>query len=434
MTNRPLEIAIAGLGNRGLDSYAKGAHLFPDKMKIVAVADLDPRKVEKAAREYGIPPERCFSSAEEMLEQDKLADAMFIMTHDRQHVGQALPAIRKGYDLLLEKPISPVLEECRELERVAHEYGRHVVICHVLRYTPFYRRLKDLLDAGVIGEIIHVSACEDVGYYHMAHSFVRGNWNNDQTTSPIMLQKCCHDMDLYLWLTGKQCKNVSSFGSLRYFRPENAPEGSAARCVDCGAPKQSCVFDAEKIYLTNRLTGIERGNTEWPCNVLCVYPTVENVHKALEEGPYGRCVFRCDNNVVDHQVVNLRMTDDSTLSFTLCGFANFRSERSAKFMGTLGKIVADLTTSTISVHRFGEDEPEVIRIDVDDYLGHGGGDEGLLRDFCSLLLEGKQNSGITSVEQSLQSHYIALAADQSRKANGLVIDLDEFKNGKEDQA
>ena len=427
MINRPLEVAIAGLGNRGLDSYAKGAKLFPDRMKIVAVADVDPRKVEKAAREYNVPKERCFSSAEELLAQDKLADAMFIMTQDRQHVQHALPAIRKGYHLLLEKPISPDLAECLEIERVAREYERHVVVCHVLRYTPFYRRLKQLLDAQVIGEIIHVSACEDVGYYHMAHSFVRGNWNNDQTTSPIILQKCCHDMDLYLWLTGKKCKSVSSFGSLSYFNREHAPEGATDRCTHCGAPKKDCVFDAEKIYLTNPLTGIEKGNLDWPCNVLTVYPTVENVRQALEEGPYGRCVFFCDNNVVDHQVVNLLMDDAFTLNFSLCGFANQRSERCAKFMGTMGKIVADLTTSTITIQRFGEFKPETIHIDVDDYLGHGGGDEGLLEDFCSLLLEGKQNSGITSVEHSLQSHYIALAAEHSRKNHGAVVELDEFK-------
>ena len=203
---RQLTVALAGLGSRGKDTYAKTAKLFPEKMKIVAIADIDPAKVAEVAREYDVPAQRCFSSAEELLAQDKLADLMFITTQDRQHVGHALPALKKGYDLLLEKPVSPKLEECRELLKTAQACGRKVVVCHVLRYTPFYTKLKEILDEGTIGDVVTVMGIENVGYWHQAHSFVRGNWRNSDQSSPMILQKCCHDMDILLWLTGKSCR------------------------------------------------------------------------------------------------------------------------------------------------------------------------------------------------------------------------------------
>lgn len=201
---RKLTVALAGLGSRGKDCYAKSAHLIPDKMEIVAIADIDPAKVAEVAREYNVPAERCFTSAEELIAQDKLADVMFITTQDRQHVAQAIPALQKGYDLLLEKPVSPELDECRELVKTAQEYNRKVVVCHVLRYTPFYSKVKEIIDSGKIGDVVSIMAIENVGYWHQAHSFVRGNWRNSETTSPMILQKCCHDMDLYLWLANKK--------------------------------------------------------------------------------------------------------------------------------------------------------------------------------------------------------------------------------------
>lgn len=260
-----LTVAIAGLGSRGKDVYAQAQKKFPGKMKIVAVADIDPEKVEIAAKEFDVPKEGCFKSAEEMLEQDKLADVMFIATQDRQHVGHAIPALRKGYHLLLEKPISPLLAECRELVKVAKECDRRVVVCHVLRYTPIYQKVKELLDAGEIGAIVSIMASENVGWWHMAHSFVRGNWCNSNETSPMILQKCCHDMDLYLWLAGKTCDSISSYGDTYLFKEEKAPEGCAMRCLDCKI--KGCPFNAEDIYLNSEVTGVKGGNKNWPANV-----------------------------------------------------------------------------------------------------------------------------------------------------------------------
>lgn len=425
---KKIKVALAGLGNRGKDNYAKCAKLFPEKMEIVAIADIDPDKVADVAKEYGIPKSHCFSSAEEMLEQEKLADAMFITTQDKQHIGHAIPALKKGYHLLLEKPISPVLEECQEIVRVANECKKMVVVCHVLRYTPFYTKLKEVIDSGMVGDIVSVMAIENVGYYHHAHSFVRGNWRNSDMTSPMILQKCCHDMDLYLWLTGKTCQSVSSFGSNYLFKKECAPAGAATRCMEQCQAKDDCPFDAEKIYLLDKKIGAKNGNTGWPLNVLTLHPTVESVTEAIKTGPYGRCVYACDNNVVDHQVVNLNMTDGSTIHLTMCGFTSSFS-RHAKLMGTKGDIVADMEKNTIEIAVYGK---EKIVIDVsklsDDFSGHGGGDRRMVEEFIDILLGIKDKTpSITSVEDSVESHYCSLAAEESRLHNGKCIHLDTYR-------
>lgn len=432
-----ISFALAGLGSRGKEVYAKAIAAHPDKMEIAAIADIDPEKVRATARMYGIPEERCFSSVEEMLEQDRLADVMVIATQDRQHVGHAVPALRKGYHLLLEKPISPDLKECREIVRVARECGRKVVVCHVLRYTPIYRKVKEILSSGKIGDIVSIMAVENVGWFHMSHSFVRGNWNNSDTTSPMILQKCCHDMDLYLWLADKQCRSLSSFGSTYLFKEENAPEGCAERCTDGCKVKDTCPFNAESIYLDNRLIGYRKGNRIWPLDVLTQEPTEENIMKALKTGPYGRCVYQCDNNVVDHQVVNLNMTDGSTMSFTMCGFTADIA-RYARFYGTKGELIVNMDSNTlenneIRIRMFAPDIPEET-IDVsslsDDFSGHGGGDVVMVEEFADILLGNrKESSAITSLEHSAESHYCALAAEESRLRGGDVVYLDTYRKG-----
>ena len=432
-----IKVAIAGLGSRGKDVYARALERFSDKVEITAVADIDAQKTAIAARRYHIPEERCFASAEELLEQDRLADVMVIATQDRQHVGHAIPALRKGYHLLLEKPVSPFLEECVELARVAKECERMVVVCHVLRYTPIYRKVKEILDSGKIGEVVSIAASENVGWYHMAHSFVRGNWRNSDETSPMILQKCCHDMDLYLWLAGKTCESVSSYGSTYLFKEENAPEGSTAYCLDGCSHRGICPFDAESIYLDNEKIGCRKGNHGWPLDVLVEAPTEEDVLETLRNGRYGRCVYHCDNNVVDHQVVNLQMTDGSTMSFTMSGFSQ-NIERIAVFYGTKGQLDVTMGSSgkadsRLEVRMFTPDCP-VERINVselaDDFSGHGGGDAVMVEEFLQILLgERVSSSAVTTLEQSLESHYCALAAEQSRLRGGQVVWLDEMRRG-----
>lgn len=407
----------------------------PDKMKIVAIADIDPEKVKLTAEEYDVPMSHCYESAEDMLKEEKLADVMIIATQDRQHVGQAIKALKKGYHLLLEKPISPDLGECRKISEVAKECKREVVVCHVLRYTPIYQKVKEILDAGTIGDVISIMAIENVGWFHQAHSFVRGNWANSDETSPMILQKCCHDMDLYLWLAEKTCRSLTSYGDLNYFTPEHAPEGCTGRCLEGCKAKEKCIFDAEKIYLEHERIGYRQGNRGWPLDVLVPSgPTEEKLIEALKTGPYGKCVFHCNNNVVDHQVVNLNMTDGTTMSFTMCGFTA-ETSRYAKFMGTRGEVIVDMQPdekeSKIVIEYFDPGRTKEV-IDVaalsDDFSGHGGGDNKMVEEFLDIISgEKTESTYITSLDRSLQSHYCALAAEYSRLHDGKAVEIDTFR-------
>lgn len=421
---KKITVAIAGLGSRGKDTYAKTVKLFADRMELVAIADIVPEKVEEVSKEYHIPKERCFDSAESLLKEERLADVLFICTMDRQHYGHAIPALKKGYHLLLEKPVSPDLAECREIEETAKRYNRHVVVCHVLRYTPFYGELKRLIDAGTIGDVVSIQAIENVAYWHQAHSFVRGNWRNSEETSPMILQKSCHDMDILLWLAGKRCERVSSFGSLRLFKPECAPKGAALRCLDGCKAKDNCPFDAERFYITD---GVLKGKIGWPMDVLALHPTEESIRAALQTGPYGRCVYHCDNNVVDHQVVNLELSGGATVSFTMCAFTS-RSHREIKIMGTKGDITASMGDNIIDVGVFGKEHRYIdVKKLASDLSGHAGGDNRMVSELLDLVA-GKTDgtTALTSIDRSLESHYVALAAEYSRLHHGEAVEIAHF--------
>ena len=314
--NKPVTFAICGCGNRGLEAYATFQTQHPEKMKIVAGADSRPGQLALLRERYGVAENMCFSSDEELLNQPKLADVMIISTQDRQHVPEALQALDKGYHILLEKPISPELDQCIALREKAKETGRIVVVCHVLRYTKFYSTLEQLLRRGDIGKIQTIDAMEHVGYWHYAHSFVRGNWRRSDETSPMILAKSCHDMDILRWLAGEKCLRVQSFGGLDYFRAENAPAGAALRCLDGCKARDNCPYDAEKLYVTGERCSFKKVGDGWPCNVLASEPTEEKVWDAIRTSPYGRCVFHCDNDVVDHQTVNMEFENNINATFT----------------------------------------------------------------------------------------------------------------------
>lgn len=428
--NKKIKAAIYGAGARG-SHYARCCQEFSDEIEVVAIADMKAERVAELAEELHIPKEQCFSSGEEMLEKERLADVMFICTQDREHFKPAVEAMKKGYHLLLEKPVSPFAKEYGDLLRISREMNRQVIVCHVLRYTPFYQKIKEMIESGMIGDVVSIQAMESVLWWHQAHSYVRGNWRNSEETSPMILAKCCHDLDLLLWLSGKRCKQVSSFGSLKVFKSENAPEGSAEFCVNCSV-RENCPYDAEKIYLYNERTGVASGNNQWPCDVLTLEPTVETVRRAIEKGPYGRCVYHCDNNVVDHQVVIMEMEDSSTADLTMCAFT--AGSRSIDVMGTLGEIKGNLDENYIKVLPFGgktmkyhaEDLLDGISMTYDPY-GHGGGDKRLIRDLINLMKEnGETSSSLTTLERSLESHYVALAAEESRVLSGRPVELKKF--------
>ena len=420
-----MEFVLLGAGQRGM-IYARYAQRKGHG--IAAVAEKDPVKREIAQREFHIPAEKCFAEAADLLAQPKLGDAAIIATMDRDHFGQAMPAMEKGYHLLLEKPISPVPEETLAIEEKARETGRRVVVCHVLRYSPFFREIKKQLDAGAVGRIISVQHNENIGNFHMAHSFVRGNWRRSDIASPLIMQKSCHDMDLLVWLIDSGCRKVASFGSLTYFRPENAPEGAAERCGDC--PHQdTCRFSAYKAYLP------VMGN--WPASVLTEDQTEEGLREAIRTGPYGRCVFRCDNNVCDHQVTALEFENGVTAAFSLSGFTN-RIARTLKIMGEEGELRANEYTNEIEITRFaanGVDRCEacVIRPDVAS-TGHGGGDGGIMEDFLALL-EGRQTEAVSEIRYSVESHMMACAAEEAR-LTGTVVNIADFRRrcGKREKA
>ena len=418
-----IRIAIVGAGSRGADCYGQALLEMKDRAQMVAVAEPRADRRNAMADAHGVPEGNRFETGEELLARPKLADAMLICTQDRQHVRQAVAAMRLGYDLLMEKPISPVAEELREIVRVQRETGRKVVVCHVLRYTPFYCKIKQVIDSGAIGEVVAIQALENVQYWHQAHSFVRGNWRNAGLSSPMIMQKCCHDLDYLVWLSGQRCERVTSFGSLKHFRPECAPAGAAMRCTAGCAAKESCPYDAEKIYLTNPNTGVLSGAKGWPCDVLALNPTEESIRAAIETGPYGRCVYHCDNDVVDHQVVDMLMENSSTLTLTMSAFTSVGG-RSICVMGTRGDIRGDLEANTIRIGPFGQPAETVdVRTLSDDFSGHAGGDKQLLRQFLDLLSGKEADGNMSTLEASVESHLVALAAEESRLNGGQSIEI-----------
>ena len=406
---KPVTAVVLGAGSRG-SIYAGYAKDHPEELRIVAIAEPRRDRLDALAEDVNVPEEYRFTCWEKLLSQPKLADCAFICTLDDDHIAPALKAMELGYHILLEKPMSNKEAECRVIVETARKTGRTLTVCHVLRYTPFYMTLKALVDAGEVGQVTTINQIENVGYWHQAHSFVRGNWRNSQETSPMLLQKSCHDMDIILWLMGSRCTQVQSFGSLGHFTPENAPEGAAKRCLDGCPHMETCPYSAPKLYMDMERTG-------WPVDVFTTDMSLEGRRKALEEGPYGRCVYHCDNDVVDRQVVNLEFLNGSVATFTMTGLsADFFRE--LKIFGTEGQIRANMGTKEIVLHRFGE-EPRTIPVDMGlEASGHGGGDYGIMADFLRILREGGESR--SSAEASLQSHLICFAAERSRKEHTVV--------------
>ena len=415
-----MKFVLIGAGQRGM-IYAKYA--AEKGHMIAAVAECDEVRRRIAGDTFGIPEEFRFASGKELLAGPKLGDAAIIATMDRDHYSEAIPAMEKGYHLLLEKPISPDPGETLEIEKAAERTSRHVTVCHVLRYSPFFRELKKAACGGKIGKVLTIQHNENIGNFHIAHSFVRGNWRRSDLTSPLIMQKSCHDMDLLVWLAGSGCESIASFGDLTYFRQENAPAGSAERCCDCPL-KDSCRFSAYLCYLP------VMGN--WPATVLTEDQTEEGLREAIRTGPYGRCVYRNDNNVCDHQVCILRFTNGVTATFNLSGFTN-QMARTIKIMGEDGEIRASEAENVIEITRFASNsvdmpEREIIHPEISN-SGHSGGDSGIVEDFLAIL-EGKLSESSTDIHESVESHMMACAAEEAR-ITGSVVRIAEFRKAHE---
>ncbi|MDU5106935.1 Gfo/Idh/MocA family oxidoreductase [Clostridium sp.] len=405
-------VAIIGAGQRGQYVYAEYIKNHPEEAKIIAVVEPNDFKRNRLVKNHGIKDENIFKSTGDFFSKGKIADLLIIATMDEMHYEQTLQAIELGYDILLEKPISPSKDECLEIVRRADEKGTLLMICHVLRYTPFFRKIKEIIKSGVIGEIVNIQHNENVGIWHMAHSFVRGNWRREEDTSPIILQKSCHDLDILVWLVDDECEKISSFGDLTFFTENNKPKGAADRCINCNV--KDCIFDARKAYLPIK--------GDWPANVVSDIQEEEEMLKSLSENQYGRCVFSCDNTVCDHQVTIIKFKNGVTATFNLSGFTHEIS-RTIKIMGTKGEIRGNDANSSIEVIKFTSNAVEEIKrdiykVDVFDG-GHNGGDEGLMEDLFNILKTGSKESESSAIK-SLQSHLMAFAAEESRLNNKVV--------------
>lgn len=415
-----LTIAVIGLGSRGLHysrlSAMRGGVTF------TALCDVNPRKTENAVRELSAADARIFHDEETFFAAGKLADMLYICTQDRDHYRQAMKALELGYHILLEKPVSPNPQDCAAIAQKAQEVGRNVFVCHVLRYSGFYRKVKEVLEQGLLGDLMLVQHNEHIGYWHFAHSFVRGNWRREEDTTPMLLAKCCHDMDLLYWWLGP-CKSASSLGALSFFTPEHAPEGAAMRCDDCSCCDR-CLYYAPAQYLPDK---DNPPRFPWGSYALTPSSDPEDIRRALSEGPYGRCVFHCDNNVCDHQSAQLLFTHNGRelpVHFTVSAFSN-ECYRSTHFFGTMGELWGDDESETLTLQLFGR-EPETLTLPQSDNSGYGGGhvggDSGLVGDILDYL-DGKEVpiERLTPIQETVESHLIVSACEKSRKKGGELV-------------
>ncbi len=412
-----IKVAIIGAGGRG-SVYASYALKYPLEMEVVAVAEPNPARRSSFQERYQLSDQASFPDWRDLLAMPKLADAILICTQDNMHFEPTMEALESGYHVLLEKPMSTDPDECIEMGRQAKKHNVVFSICHVLRYTSFFTTIKWLLDEGTIGELMTIQHNENVSYWHQAHSFVRGNWRKKAESSPMILAKSCHDLDAMLWLVGEDCEHVSSFGSLSHFKSENAPQGAAQRCLDGCAAADSCSYYAPKQYLTDKIS--------WPTSAISDDLSYEGRLKALQEGPYGRCVYYCDNDVVDHQVVSLSFANGVTAAFTMSAFT-YESNRTIKLMGTKGEIRGSMGKSEIEVIDFGTGNKHTISLRIPDsgQTGHGGGDFALFGDFLKLVRQEGKQEGRTAAGNSVQGHLMAFAAERSR-IEKRVVQLQEF--------
>ena len=405
----PLTVAIVGAGSRG---YGYGNYILhhPDEAKVVAVADPDDFRRNRMKKLHGIKDENCFSDFREMLSRPRLADAVIIATQDQLHVEPTVAFAKQNYHILLEKPMATDEDGCRQICDAVSKSSGIFGVCFVLRYSPYFRKLRELIHSGVIGELITFRHIEKVGYWHQAHSFVRGNWRNSTESCPMLLAKSCHDMDILNFLVGKKCLKITSFGSLKYFTSANRPAGAADRCMDCKFADE-CVYSAKKFYFDRLRTGA----LHWPLDVITCDMTEAGVTEALKTGPYGRCVFACDNDVVDNQVLNFLYEGNITGNMTMTAFSNEIS-RESEFRGTLGEIHGD--GSKIKVIRFGEAESITYDVNAASQAlsgGHGGGDAGLMRDFIRAASANDQSILGATPEEMLAGHFMAFDAEKSRQ-------------------
>ncbi len=411
---RPTVIIVGG-GGRGTcyANYIKG---FQDEGQVVGVAEPRDFYRDRIVKDHNISAKNVFTDWKDAAAREKMADAAIICTQDNMHHGPAIAFADKGYDILLEKPLAPSENECREIVEAAERNGIMFGVCHVMRYTPYSKKLFDILRSGEIGEIASIQHLEPVGHWHQAHSFVRGDWRNEEESSFMLLAKSCHDIDWLSYIMDSPCKSVSSFGNLKHFKKKSKPKeaGDAKRCVDCAYSKR-CAYSAKEFYMGR----LKEGHAGWPVSVVAPEPTEESLMKALEDGPYGRCVYECDNDVVDHQVTNILYENGATTTFTMTAFTEGRG-RETRIFGTKGEIYG--FGGNIEIFDFLTETKKTIstREEEDAKGGHEGADYDLMESFLSGMTTRDGSKILTDGKASYESHRIVFAAERARRENCVV--------------
>jgi predicted dehydrogenase len=415
--DHPISVVILGAGSRG-NTYASYARRYPDCMKVVGVADINAYRKQKMAKEHNIEPSHQFNDWSEAFLVAKFADAVVISLPDDLHYAPCIKALQMGYHVLLEKPIAPTEKECTTIRDLALKKNAIVGVCHVLRYAPYFIALKEVIDSGVIGKLVSIQHMEPIQYAHMAHSYVRGNWHNSKQTTPIILAKSCHDLDILRWMVGSPCRSISAYGNLMYFTAENKPQGAPARCTD-GCPHEGdCPYSAIDIYVRKHahlyvFDDLPKGQPD---------RDIEIRHR-LETTDYGRCVFQMDNDQCDHYVANMEFENGVTAAFSMEAFM-VKGGRRTQIMGTRGEIVGDMSRFVISDFRSRKVtiwDPKKIE-EVGAYVGHGhgGGDLALVRDFVTAVANNDSSYLSSPIDVSVESHIMGFRAEQSRKSNRKV--------------
>ncbi|MFH1856453.1 MAG: Gfo/Idh/MocA family oxidoreductase [Candidatus Omnitrophota bacterium] len=407
---KPVEIAIIGAGQRGTDNFGRYVLGHSKDAKVVAVAELRKDRRDFFAKQHNLAPEMAFESWEAFVKKPKMCAAVINSTVDQAHEKSSIALLEKGYDILLEKPISTSPQKCVNVIKTARKNNKLVMICHVLRYTPFFQKVKEIVDSGILGKILTYEHKENLSYSHMAHSFVRGNWRRKDEESPMILQKCCHDMDIIYWLLGRKCVRLFSSGHLSFFKEENAPRGSAKRCISGCKVEKECPWSAIKLYVNAK-------TKKWPVNVITMDVSMKGRVEAVKKGPYGRCVFHCDNTVVDHQQSCMEFEGGITVNFTM----NFNHEetRTIKVSGSRASLQGHMGKNEIIINHYLNDRKEIIKVPT-VVGGHSGGDPRLIKDFIEALQKKNTSKILTSAETSLESHLMAFAHEESRLRKKLI--------------